>query len=366
MIRILQRSVVVLVLIALVGIPAVPAVAQDRQRDEREARQAAQLILRLAVDRQFNAMYDYIHPDANAIIPRAAAVGAFTDIYEATKVGDATITGVSFGPWTWGVTGHTYPYAAGVDFVQPFVDDNGRAQLLEDTMYLVEFQGVWRWFFGSDPDFVREMIAAYGSEETLPAGDRFIDGNFLQEVVNDLDTFYRDVLSYTATEYVTPGVVVVSPGTSAMSACGPASSGFWGFYCPPDQTLYLEEALLVQLIQEVDFAAAFVVAHEWAHHIQTILGFQRTTRPTTWHQLHSIELELMADCFSGAWARDADTRGRLESDDVEEAMEFTVQRLGDPSYIDEYDQQAHGTAQQRVTAFMNGYNEGFSGCNIKI
>jgi predicted metalloprotease len=152
-----------------------------------------------------------------------------------------------------------------------------------------------------------------------------------------------------------------------MSACGPAQSGFWGFYCPPDGTLYLEDALLSGLVdQGLDFAAAFVVAHEWAHHVQLELGFERTTRPDSWNQVHSIELELMADCFSGAWARDAFSRGRIEISDVEEAMKFTVERLGDPQYIDEYDQQAHGTGEQRVTAFMNGFEEGFSGCNIKI
>ena len=118
--------------------------------------------------------------------------------------------------------------------------------------------------------------------------------------------------------------------------------------------------------EELVLAAAFVIAHEWSHHVQTVLGFERTTRPETWNQVHSIELELMADCFSGAWARDAYERGRIDISDVDEAMNFTIQRLGDPTYIDEYDPQAHGTADQRVTAFMNGFEEGFSGCNIKI
>jgi predicted metalloprotease len=233
-------------------------------------------------------------------------------------------------------------------------------------MYLVESDGEWRWFFGSDPSFVQDMIDQYGQDEALPAGDLLLDGDFLQNVVNDLDAFYRDVLSYTGAEYVSPGVVVVAQGTSTMSACGPASSGFWGFYCPPDQTLYLEEALLLQLMDQVDFAAAFVIAHEWAHHIQTVVGFQRTTTPDAWAELYSIELELMADCFSGAWAYDADVRGRLETDDVEEAMAFTIDRLGDPASINAYDPQAHGSGEQRVEAFMNGYKEGFSGCNIKL
>lgn len=370
MVRFLSRALVLLVFLGLLGSATVPAVAQQTLTEEElSAVQAADEILRLAVDRQFNALYDFIHPDAAALIPRAAAIAAFEEIYGASNAGDATIVSIQMGPWTWGVTGQEYPRAAAIEFTQPFINADGRAEILEDTLYLVEVDGRWCWFFGSDPEFVESVISNYEqSGAQLPQERLFIDSDdFLQEVVNDLDAFFSDVLSYTPTPYVSPGVVLVSTGTSAMSACGPAESGFWGFYCPPDATLYVEEALMGQLIdQDLDFAAAFVVAHEWAHHVQTVLGFERTTRPETWNEVHSIELELMADCFAGAWARDAFGRGRIVVEDVEATMTFTAERLGDPSQINEYDQQAHGTAQQRVSAFMNGFNEGFSGCNIKI
>lgn len=370
MVRFLRRAAVLLMFLSLIGIPIGTAQAQSTLTEEETAAvEAAERILRLAVDRQFNALYDYIHPDAAEVVPRAAAIAAFEQIYGETNVGDATIVSIQMGPWTWGVTGQEYDRAAAVEFTQPFVNEDGQAEILEDTMYLVEDRGQFKWFFGSDPEFVQSVIDNYESGgQTLPQGELFIESDsFLQEVVNDLDAFFSDVLSYTATTYRSPGVVLVTEGSSAMSACGPAQSGFWGFYCPPDGTLYLEDALLSGLVdQGLDFAAAFVVAHEWAHHVQTVLGFERTTRPQSWNQVHSIELELMADCFSGAWARDALGRGRIAVEDVEEAMQFTVERLGDPNYIDEYDQQAHGTGQQRVTAFMNGFQEGFSGCNIKI
>ena len=74
----------------------------------------------------------------------------------------------------------------------------------------------------------------------------------------------------------------------------------------------------------------------------------------------------MADCMSGAWALDVDTRGLLETDDVDEAIAFTVERLGDPRYIDEYDPQAHGTADQRAQSFLTGYENGFLGCNVTL
>ncbi|MDP9469819.1 MAG: neutral zinc metallopeptidase [Chloroflexota bacterium] len=112
---------------------------------------------------------------------------------------------------------------------------------------------------------------------------------------------------------------------------------------------------------------AFVIAHEWAHHVQTGVGIERVQdTPEQWNELYSIELELMADCLSGAWTLDADTRGLLETDDVDEAINFTVQYLGDPPGTDEYDPQAHGTADQRVQSFLNGYENGFLGCNQTI
>ncbi len=372
MFRMVSRWFLALVLVGLVGIslPAGPVTDQSSDQDQRDAVPRAEQILQLAADHEFNAMYDYLHPDAQAIIPRAAAVGVFTALYEEGKVGDATVTGVQMTEWTWGVTGQTYQNAAGVDFSQAYVDEEGRARILDDTMYLVKHDDQWRWFFGSDPSSVQEMIDQYGQqnvqEDAQPQGQLFTEGEFIQNVVNDLDAYYRDVLSYTDTEYVSPGVVLVGPGQSVRTACGPAQGGFWAFYCPLDQTVYLEEALLDQLQDTADFAAAFVIAHEWAHHIQTILGFERTSQPTTWSDVYSIELELMADCFSGVWAYDADARGRLEPDDVEEAMQFTIERLGDPEFIDAYDPQAHGTADERVRFFMNGYDEGFSGCNVKL
>jgi predicted metalloprotease len=370
MVRFLSRAMVLLLSLVLIGGNIAPVHAQQTLTEEELAAvQSADHILRLAVDRQFNALYDLIHPDAAAVVPRGAAIAAFEEIYGASNAGDATIVSIQMGPWTWNVTGQAYDRAAAVEFTQPFVNADGRPTILEDTMYLVEHNGTFKWFFGSDAEFVQSVLDNYSAGgQTIQQGELFIESeNFLQEVVNDLDAFFADVFSYTGTTYKSPGVVLVVPNTSAMSACGPARAGFWGFYCPPDGTLYLEDALLSGLVdQGLDFAAAFVVAHEWSHHAQTVLGFQRTTRPSGWNQVHSIELELMADCFSGAWARDAYSRGRIQIDDVESAMNFTVERLGDPQHIDEYDQQAHGTGAQRVTAFMNGFQEGFSGCNIKI
>ena len=166
--------------------------------------------------------------------------------------------------------------------------------------------------------------------------------------------------------YRSPGVVAVPPGESYQTASGPAAPGFWAFYCPPDQTVYLDVEFLTSVGQQADFAAVFVVAHEWAHHVQTEIGLVRTQSPDDWNEVYSIELELMADCMSGAWALDLDTRGLLEQDDIDETIQFTIEYLGDPDYIEVSDPQAHGSADQRAQSILSGYESGFTACNIQI
>jgi hypothetical protein len=356
----------IVMLLALAAFPIAPtqrAAAQDDDRDLREATFTAQEILRLAYERKFNAMYDRIHPDAHEVVPRAAAIGVFKAAYAETNAGEATVTGSKLVAWTWPVTGKTYDRAVEISFEQPYTDDDGNQQLLQDRMYLVKAEGEWRWFFGSSKEFVETAIETYGG----PQGEPLVEGDLVTNVANDLDAFYRDVLSYTDFDYESPGFVYVEEGQSVQTACGRAEEGFWGFFCPPDVTIYVDASLIAQLDDEFEFAAAFVIAHEWAHHVQTLVTFDRVTSdPNDWNELWSIELELMADCMAGAWALDVDTRGLLETDDIDEAVEFTVQYLGDPAYIDEYDQQAHGSADQRVQSFLNGYENGFSDCNIVI
>lgn len=361
-------SVLVIVVTLLAPAAALPASAQDQQsdvnRDRANAAATASEILRMAGERKFNAMYDYMHPDAMAIVPRAAAVGLFTEVYEQVQAGQAQITAVEMVPWTWGVTGQEYPYAAKISFVQPFIDESNQQTWLEDDMYLVNAAGEWRWFFGSTAQTVQEAIAAYG-QESAP----ITEGDLIQNVVNDLDAFYADVLSYTPSRYYSPRVVVVSPGDQVGTACGPATPGFYAFYCPLDSSIYLEEEKLQEIAQTDDFIPAFVIAHEWAHHVQDSAGLERVgpmDRPNDWAEVYSIELELMADCMSGAWAQDLDTRGALEQGDMDATVDFTVNTLGDPNFIDEYDPQAHGNGPQRSQSILLGYSDGFLGCNIVI
>jgi predicted metalloprotease len=300
-------------------------------------------------------------------------VGLFSDAYNQAQAGVPQIVSIEIVDYTWPVTGKTYSPAAKVTFVQPIIDQNGQQAYVQDALYLApDVNGNWGWFFGNSTEMVQQAIDTYGSSDTTAGGETTLtqpltDGDFLVNTVNDLDAFWRDVISYTEYTYQSPGVVIVAEGDTVDSACGPASTGFWGFYCPLDQKMYLDEKLLDDLKdQGAYFAAAFVIAHEWAHHVQSGIGLTRTSSPTSWNEVFSIELELMADCMGGVWARDAEGRGVIDPGDIEQAATFAIQMLGDPQYIGEYDEQAHGTGDQRVSAIMGGYNDGFLACNLLI
>jgi predicted metalloprotease len=367
----------------LLGIAA-PATAQSTTVDSSTlqyqalAADAGRQILTLAGSRDFNSMYDLMHPESKAVAPRSAVVGLFDAAYTQAQAGVPQIVSVEIADYTWPVTGKTYSPAAKVTFVQPIIDSNGQQAYAQDALYLApDSEGNWGWFFGNSAEMEQSAIDTYGSSDTTTTNTSggsttvlttpLTKGDFLVNTVNDLDAFWRDVISFTDYTYQSPGVVIVAEGDTVQSACGPASTGFWGFYCPLDQKMYLDEKLLDDLKdQGYYFAAAFVIAHEWAHHVQTGIGLTRTSQPTQWNDVYSIELELMADCMAGVWARDAEGRGVIEPGDIEQAATFAIQMLGDPNYIGEYDEQAHGNADQRVSAIMGGYNDGFLGCNLLI
>lgn len=338
--------------------------------------ETAGTVLSLAGARDFNSMYDLMHPDSKEVAPRSAVVGTFDAAYTSSQAGQPLITSVEIVQYTWPVTGKTYDPAAKVTFVQRIVDENGETAFIQDAIYLApDADGQWGWFFGNSPEMVQTAIDMFGNTNTATTSDGTTavlttplnDGDFLVNTVNDLDAYWRDVISYTDYEYESPGVVIVAEGDTVQSACGPASTGFWGFYCPLDTTMYLDEKLLDDLRdQGYYFAAAFVIGHEWAHHVQSGIGLTRTNHPTQWNQVHSIELELMADCMAGVWASDMEGRGVINPGDIDQAYAFALQMLGDPKYIGEYDEQAHGNGEQRVSAIQGGYEDGFLACNLLI
>jgi predicted metalloprotease len=152
------------------------------------------------------------------------------------------------------------------------------------------------------------------------------------------------------------------------SGCGDASSAMGPFYCPLDEKVYLDLGFYRELARRLgargDFAQAYVVAHEVAHHVQNALGIAGRVHeaqqrdPAAANEL-SVRLELQADCLAGTWAQGAAERGRLDPGDVEEALgaaaavgddriqQRTTGRVRPESFT-------HGTAAQRVAWFRRG------------
>ena len=159
-----------------------------------------------------------------------------------------------------------------------------------------------------------------------------------------------------------------------QSPCGNASGATGPFYCPLDKKVYLDTDFFVtlqrQLGAEGDFAAAYVVAHEVAHHVQDDLGIlsqvteirQRSSEEES--NALSVRIELQADCLSGVWARAAaENLGSLEEGDVAEAMNAAA-RIGDDTLQRNAgrrpmpDSFTHGTSEQRQRWFATGFKSG--------
>ncbi|NNE51764.1 MAG: hypothetical protein HKN30_05100 [Sulfitobacter sp.] len=177
---------------------------------------------------------------------------------------------------------------------------------------------------------------------------------------------FREQLGRT---YVPPKLVVFSGIT--QSPCGGASGATGPFYCPADSKAYLDTAFFTLLDQRMgaggDFAAAYVIAHEVAHHVQNELDIlpkvnaARQQSSKTEANALTVRLELMADCLSGIWA--ANVRGLMERGDLQEALN-AARKIGD----DYLQRQAgrvpqphtftHGTSEQRARWFARGFETG--------
>src|SRR6478736_8143618 len=133
--------------------------AQDLATD---AANRAVEISALEAARNFDAVYDLMHPDAQAIIPRAAVVGWNRDFLSDQDAGVLTVIGVSIVSWQWPVTGQTYDQTAEVSFVQPYTRNGVTSNEPEIVRLVDPGDGLGpRWFFGRSREFVDEKIARY-------------------------------------------------------------------------------------------------------------------------------------------------------------------------------------------------------------
>lgn len=228
-------------------------------------------------------------------------------------------------------------------------------------------------YFGIDPSFLLQGTApTTGSSSSAPAAPT-PESQFASKVLADTEdtwtVLFRDQGFGT---YQPPTLVLFTDATP--TACGTGQSAMGPFYCPADRKVYLDLGFFRQLSRDLnspgDFAQAYVIAHEVAHHIQNQLGvmdqveqLRRRADQRTANQL-SVRVELQADCLAGVWAHHSHAqRNTLEAGDIEEGLNAAA-AIGDDrlqrqsqGYVVP-DSFTHGSSAQRVQWFTTGLRSG--------
>ena len=211
-----------------------------------------------------------------------------------------------------------------------------------------------------------------GEQVELTEADRRV-GEFVSVTLADTEVVWTDVFaSQVDGAYVEPQLVLFKGVT--QSGCGGASAATGPFYCPADRRIYLDTDFFVTMERQLgaggDFAAAYVVAHEVAHHVQNLVGTlgQANARRRQVGERESnaisVRIELQADCYAGIWARQADRRfDSLEPGDIDEAVN-AARQIGDDALqrrsgrVVQPHTFTHGTSEQRMRWFERGLDSG--------
>jgi len=347
------------------------------QADDQLAAAAdvARVLSMLEADRDFDALYERMHPDALAVVPRSAVVGGDESYFAERETRELEVTGVEPEPWTWAVTGVTYDDAVTVRYVQPYTV-NGVTTDVSGEVHLVPFDDEWGWFFGASRAFVDEQVALYdddGSATMFSLSQESADTTPIPREVLFPDPLHADVDRFWAARFqevgrdYEPPQGVVPFDEPIVTACGRADPvREAAFYCVIDEKIYYSAEFRTLIENQIgDFAWVIVVAHEWGHHVQAKLGFDLGVVPYRAGEVAPIELEQQADCLAGAYAVDAELTGWLDAGDIDEALAIT-EISGDPPGTAWDDPRAHGTGAVRIDAFLTGYNAGITGCDLDL
>lgn len=180
--------------------------------------------------------------------------------------------------------------------------------------------------------------------------------------------------------YTPPQLIIVDGSTGTQ--CGTASNQTGPFYCPPEQTVYVDPTFFGLLRQQFDATAGplaqlYVLAHEYGHHVQNIAGImEEHPNNGTGPDSNGVRLELQADCFAGAWVGDmteqVDENGVpfLEAPTQQQIADAinAAQTVGDDHIQQESggvvnpDTWTHGSSEQRQRWFQTGYRSGVEAC----
>ena len=234
------------------------------------------------------------------------------------------------------------------------------------------------FFLGGDPSAILSSGMDSGSQQTeqrnLTANELKVR-EFVQMITAENEQSWSKIFQENGMQYKSPKVVMFENVT--QSGCGTAQAAMGPFYCPADQTVYIDMSFFKELQQRfgaqvTEFSIAYVMAHEVGHHVQNLLGtLQKTEQLRRSGRYSETELnkvsvatELQADFYAGLWAKYTDNREKfLEPGDLEAAIS-AAEAVGDDNiqkrsqgYVNQ-EGFTHGSSAQRKEWFMKGYNTG--------
>jgi predicted metalloprotease len=196
-------------------------------------------------------------------------------------------------------------------------------------------------------------------------------------VVNSVQDFWTAEFQRRNATYQLAPTRLFSGAT--QTGCGAASADVGPFYCPPDGTVYIDLSFYQELQTKFGakggtFAQAYVLAHEYGHHVQDLAGtMEKVGGSRSGAQSGSVRLELQADCYAGLWANHATTEPgpdggdplveRITDDDIADGLDAAA-AIGDDTLQERFQGQVnpdsftHGTSAQRQKWFQTGYRTG--------
>ncbi len=234
------------------------------------------------------------------------------------------------------------------------------------------------FFLGGDPSSILSSGAGSGAARTE---QRELSQNelkireFVKMVTAENEETWTKIFAENGMQYK-PAKVILFEDTT-QSGCGVAQSAMGPFYCPADQSVYMDMSFFKELesrfgAKVTEFSIAYVMAHEMGHHVQTLLGttqkvdeLRRSGRYSEAEMNRvSVATELQADFYAGVWAKQTDSREHiLEPGDIQSAIE-AAEAVGDDNiqrrsqgYVNQ-ESFTHGSSAQRKEWFIKGYNTG--------